>query len=157
MIYDRNDIAAAVARALRRDPPQPGDQTRTAEKYARLAQDFRAGAWRHINENDLPQASSKAWAMVAETIKAISAQHGGVIHSHGSIWLTVRELTQLAATAGDTETQEWISNAFRTARALHSNYYENEETAAEVASGIRLCEQLSDRLYQLFWSEAAAA
>ena len=157
MIYDRNDIAAAVARALRRDPLQPGDETRTAEKYARLAQDFRAGAWRHIHENDLPQASSKAWAMVAETIKAISAQHGGVIHSHGSIWLTVRELTQLAAAAGDTETQEWISNAFRTARALHSNYYENEETAAEVASGIRLCEQLSDRLYQLFWSEAAAA
>ena len=157
MIYDRNDIAAAVARALRRDPPQPGDATRTAEKYARLAQDFRAGAWRHIRENDLPQASSKAWAMVAETIKAISAQHGGIIHSHGSIWLTVRELAQLAGAAGDTETQEWINNAFRTARALHSNYYENEETAAEVASGIRLCEQLSDRLYRLFWQEGAAA
>ena len=157
MIYDRNDIAAAVARALRRDPPQPGDETRTAEKYARMAQDFRAGAWRHIQENDLPQASSKAWAMVAETIKAIGAHHGGIIYSHGSIWLTVRELAQLAGAAGDTATQEWISNAFRTARALHSNYYENEETAAEVASGIRLCEQLSDRLYQLFWSPGAAA
>ena len=155
MTYDSDAIAAAVARALARDPAQPDDAGRTAEKYARLGRDFGVGAWRHLDENDLPQASQKAWGMVAETVKAVSAQHGGFIHSHGSIWLTVRELARLVAADGDTETQEWISNAFSVARVLHSNFYEDESAAEEVAAGVALCEQLSARLYQLFWPEGA--
>ena len=153
--YAAADIAAAVARALARDPAQPDDAGRTAEKYARLGRDFGVGAWRHLGENDLPQASQKAWGMVAETVKAVSAQHGGFIHSHGSIWLTVRELARLVDAAGDTETRSWINNAFSSARALHSNAYLDEESYDEVASGIALCEQLSARLYQLFWPEGA--
>ena len=155
MIYDSDAVAAAVSRALSRDPAQPDDAGRTPAKYARLSRDFRAGAWRHLDENDLPQASNKAWGMVAETVKAVSAQHGGIIHSHGSIWLTVRELARLAGADGDTDTQHWIINAFRTARSLHSNYYEAEEGSEEIAAGIALCEQLSDRLYQLFWPQQA--
>ena len=154
MTYDSVAVAAAVARALARDPAQPDDAGRTPEKYARLSRDFRAGAWRHLDENDLSQASNKAWGMVAETVKAVSAQHGGFIHTHASIWLTVRELARLVGAAGDTDTQHWIINAFRTARSLHSNYYEDEEGSEEVAAGLELCEQLSQRLYQLFWPQA---
>ena len=158
MTYTSDDIAAAVARALRRDPPQPDDAGRTPEKYARLSRDFRAGAWKHLREDgDLPQASSKAWGLVAETVKAISAHHGGIIHAHGSIWLVMRELAGLAEAAGDLEARNLINNAFRTARALHSNYYEDEETAAEVADGLVLCETLSQLLYQTFWPEGANA
>ena len=157
MTYTSDDIAAAVSRALRRDPPQPDDAGRTPEKYARLGRDFRAGAWKHLREDgDLPQASSKAWGMVAQTVKAVSARHGGIIHAHGSIWLVVRELAGLAEAAGDLEARNLISNAFRTARALHSNYYEDEETAAEIAAGLALCEELSRRLYELFWPEGGA-
>ena len=157
MTYTNDDIAAAVSRALRRDPPQPDDAGRTPEKYVRLSRDFRAGAWKHLREDgDLPQASSKAWGMVAQTVKAVSAHHGGIIHAHGSIWLVVRELAGLAEAAGDLEASNLISNAFRTARALHSNYYEDEETAAEVAAGLALCEELSGRLYELFWPEGGA-
>ena len=151
-----NDVAAAVARGLAaaRDQAQPDDAGRTAEKYARLSSDFRASAWKHLREDgDLPQASNKAWGMVAETIKAVSARHGGVIHSHGSIWAVVRELGGLVGDAGDIATQEWIANAFRTARGLHSNFYEDEEAATEVAAGVGLCEELSERLYGLFWPE----
>ena len=155
MTYNSVAVAAAVARALVRDPAQPDDAGRTPAKYARLSQDFRAGAWRHLDENDLPQASNKAWGMVAETVKAVSAQHGGFIHTHASIWLTLRELARLVGAAGDTDTQHWIINAFRTARSIHFNYYANEETYGEVASGIALCEQLSERLYQLFWPQDA--
>ena len=155
MIYDSDDIAAAVARALARDLAQPDDAGRTPEKYARLGRDCNAGARRHLDENDLPQASRKAWEMVAETVKAICARHGGIIHLHGSIWLTVRELTQLVGASGDIETRGWINNAFSIARLLHSNSFLDEESYAEVASGIALCEQLSARLYQLFWPEGA--
>lgn len=156
MTFTNDDIAAAVARGLAasRDRAQPADAERTPEKYVCLSRDFRAGAWKHLRDDgDLPQASNKAWGMVAETIKSISAQHGGVIHTHGSIWTVVRELSGLAGDAGDTQTQAWIANAFSRARALHSNFYEDEETEPEVAAGLGLCEELSERLYELFWPE----
>ena len=123
-------------------------------KYAQLSDDFRAGAWKHLNDDgDLPQASSKAWGMVAETIKAVSAQHGGIIHTHRSIWHVLRELSQLVGQSGDAQTQAWLDNSFSRARSLHTNFYEDEETQTEVAAGLALCQELSDRLYELFWPD----
>ena len=61
--YPAADIAAASARALAaaRDRPQPPlDANRTAQKYAGMAQDFRASAWKHPEQGDLPQAPNKA-------------------------------------------------------------------------------------------------
>ena len=156
MTFAENDIAAAVARGLAaaRDPAQPDDAGRTPEKYAQLSRDFRVSAWKHLREDgDLPQTSNKAWGMVAETIKAVSAQHGGIIHAHRSIWLVLRELSNLVGESGDTGTRRWINNSFNTARALHSNFYEDEQSAVEVADGLELCEELSQRLYELFWPE----
>ena len=155
-MYTDEAIAAAVARGLAaaRDPSQPDDADRGPEKYARLGSDFCAGAWQHLLEDgDLPQASNKAWGLVAETVKAISAQHGGNIHQHRSIWQVLRQLSNLAGESGDTETRESINNAFMVARSLHSNFYEDEASAEEVTDGLRLCEELSDRLYDLFWPE----
>ena len=148
------DIAAAIARALAaaRDRPQPRlDGRRTAQKYAGMAQDFRAKAWEHLEQGDLPQASNKAWGLVAETVKTISAHHGGFIHTHRAIAEVVKELARLAGNAGDTETRVWINAAFLSARGLHTNFYENEMPGEQVQDGIITCEQLSQRLYQLFW------
>ena len=95
--YPAPDIDAAVARALAaaRDRPDPEfDAGCSAQKYAGMAQDFRAGAWEHLDKGDLPQASNKAWGLVAETVKAISAHHGRIIHSHRAIWMVVGELAQ---------------------------------------------------------------
>ncbi len=154
MIYPDETIAAAVARGLAaaRDPRQPDDADRGPEKHARLGSDFRAGAWQHLLEDgDLPQASNKAWGIVAETIKAVSAQHGGIIHQHRSIWQVIRELSSLVGEFGDTDTENWIRNSFGVARTLHSNFYEDEADTGDVVAGLRLCEELSDRLYDLFW------
>ena len=151
--YPPAQVAAAVTRALAaaRDRPQPlADADRSPEKYARLAQDFRSSAWRHLNEGDLPQASNKAWGLVAETVKAVSAQHGGFIHTHRTTWMMVRELAQVAGNAGDTETQEWINGYFTIARSLHSNFYEDEAELDDVRAGLRMCEQLAERLLALF-------
>ena len=95
MVYNDETITAAVAQGLAttRDPSQPDDADRAPDKYARLSDDYRAGAWKHLRQDgDLPQASNKAWGMVAETIKAICAQHGGIVHHHGSIWQVLRAL-----------------------------------------------------------------
>ena len=156
MPFNNDEIAAAIARALTaaRDPAQADDDGRTPEKYARLSQDFRASAWRHLRDDgDLPQASNKAWGMVAETIKAVSAQHGGIIHFHRSIWLTLRELSRMVEDSGDTDSRRWMLSSFTIARSLHSNFYEDEADAAEVTANLLVCEQLSERLYELFWPE----
>ena len=160
MAYTDETIATAIARGLTaaRDPSQPGDADRGPEKYARLGNDFRAGAWKHLlDDGDLPQASNKAWGMVAETVKAISAHHGGIVHQHRSIWQVVRELSSLVAAAGDSQTQDWIRNSFMVARSLHSNFYEDEAAEEDVSAGLRLCDELSDRLYDLFWPERPIA
>ena len=152
--YPAPDIAAAIARALAaaRDRPQPRlDRYRTAPKYAGMAQNFRAGAWEHLDKGDLPQASNKAWGLVAETAKAISAHHGGFIHSHHAITEVVRELARLVGNAGDTETRVWINSVFLTASRLHINYYENEMPEDLVRDGLISCERLSQRLYELFY------
>ena len=156
--YPDQDTAAAVTRALAaaRDRPNPDlDASRSAQKYASMAQNFRASAWEHLAQGDLAQASNKAWGVVAETVKAISAHHGGIIHAHRSIWMVTTELARLTGSAGDMATQEWIINAFGIARLLHANFYEDGSTADDVRAGLRLCEELSRRLYELFWPEGA--
>ena len=55
--------------------------------------------------------------------------------------------------AGNEPTQAWINNAFSRARSLHTNFYEDEEAQSEVEAGLALCEELSDRLYELFWPD----
>ena len=151
--YPAPNIDAAVARALAavRDRPDPEfDAGCSPQKYAGMAQNFRASAWEHLDKGDLAQASNKAWGLVAETVKAISAHHGRIIHSHRGIWQVVRELAQLVGDAGDLATQDWIDNSFRVARSLHSNFYEDRDLEHEVIAGLRLCEELSQKLYELF-------
>ena len=158
MTYDANAVAGTVASGLAaaNDRPRPGDAHKSAANYAALSDHFRAGAWRHLRvDADLPQASNKAWGMVAETVKAICAEHGRVIHTHRSFLTVIGELADLVRTSGDAETAEWINSAFRSARGLHANFYENEESETQVADGIALSERLSDRLYELFWPERA--
>ena len=151
--YPPAQVAAAVARALAlaNDRPNPAkDADRSPEKYARLAQNFRSSAWRHLGEGDLPQASNKAWGLVAETVKAVSAQHGCIIHAHRTIQMVVRELERVAGNAGDTATRQWINNSFFVARGLHSNFYEDEADLEDVREGLRMCEQLAEQLLALF-------
>ena len=87
---------------------------------------------------------------MAETVKAVSAQHGGIIHAHRSIWMVVRELARAAGDARDAETQQWLNSSFLVARSLYSNYYEDEAEEEDVRAGLRQCELLSERLYTLF-------
>ena len=157
--YPYPDVAAAVARALSsaNDRPNLGlDATRSPQKYAAMSRDFRSSAWQHLEGGDLPQASNKAWGMVAETVKAVSAQHGGIIHTHRSIMEVVTQLRRLLADAGDAETARQISRAFLAAGKLHINFYEDDLPDDLVLEGLIECEELSGRLYALFWREPAA-
>ena len=151
--YPAAEVAAAVARGLARanDRPDPAlDITRTPQKYAALARGFRDSAWDHLEKEDLPQASNKAWGLVAETVKAISAQHGGIIHSHRAIVAVLVELARLAANAGDVAIHREINRALMTAGRLHINFYEDELHEDTVLEGLIQCEELSQLLYHRF-------
>ena len=156
--YPPADIAAAVARGLRNanDPPQLGpDAVRFARKYAAMSQNFRNGAWRHLDEDDLAQASNKAWGLVAETIKAVSAEYGGFLHKHQSIIEVAWELAALARNAGDTDAARQIIRSFNAARTQHANFYENELPDVVVLEELIHCEELSALLFTLFWPDGA--
>ena len=59
--YPAPDIDAAIARALAaaNDRPDPEfDDDCSPQKYAGIAQDFRASAWDHLDKGDLAQASN---------------------------------------------------------------------------------------------------
>ena len=158
--YHEQEITAAVGRGLvtARDRPQPAEDANCSpQKYAGMSRNFRASAWKHLDENDLAQASNKAWGLVAETVKAISAHYGSVIHTHRAIAEVVGELARLAGNAGDAETRRRINRSFAVARGLHTNFYENEMQEDTVRDGLEACEELSQLLYLLFWPEGAAA
>ncbi len=159
MMFTDETIAAAVARGRQaaRDQARPAGQNKSAMTYALMADDFHRGAFRHLTERDLPQASNKGWGMVAETIKAISAHHGGIIHSHSSIWLVLRELSALVRESGDEGTARRINDSFDRARGLHANFYENEQSDVEVGDGLLLCQDLSELLYGIFWPDKPVA
>ena len=138
------------------DTPDPLlDAGRSSLKYAALAQHFRNGAWQHLDDGDLIQASNKVWGLVAETIKAVSAEHGGFIHKHRSIIEMVVQLSQLADHAGDTAAARQISSAFATARDFHVNFYEDEIPEYLVIKGLIECEEMSELLFALFWPAGA--
>ena len=157
--YPAADVAAAVARGLANtnDRPRPAlDAIRTPQKYAALARAFRDSAWEHLEKDDLPQASNKAWGLVAETVKYISAQHDGFIHTHQAIMTVVAELARLAGNAGDTDTARWIRTTFLVASSLLHNYYENEYPKDLVRFGLMECEDLSELLHHRFAAVGAA-
>ena len=151
--FPATEVAAAVARALAavNDQPAPTlDASRTPQTYAALARSFRDSAWQHLNDGDLPQASNKAWGLVAETVKEIGARHGAIIHTHRAIVEAVTEMARMVENAGDTATARWITDTFMIARELHTNFYENELTEYIVIGGLMQCEELSELLYRRF-------
>ena len=152
--YQPDDVAAVVARALAaaNDRPKPDiDADCSPQKYAVLAQSFHSSAWKHLDEGDLPQASNKGWGLVAETVKAVSAQHGGIIHTHRARWMVVHDLARLVGDSGDAPTRRLIVVSFAAALALHTNFYEDSAPEDEVLEVLMQCEELSARLYELFW------
>ena len=146
-------MAAAVTLGLAKanDRPHPAlDANRTPQKYAALARNFRNSVWQRLNDGDLPQASDKAWGLVAETVKDISAQHGRIIHTHLAIMKVVDELALLVASAGEVDTTRWIGAPLAIASRMHINFYENELSENSVTGSLIQCEELSALLYLRF-------
>ena len=102
------------------------------EKYVREAEEFLA-------KKDYAQASEKAWGASSQIVKALAAKDGEELRSHASLWEYV---DKLAEKLGDVE----LRHLWRTANALHQNFYENWMPPREVELSIRDVKTLVEKL-----------
>ncbi|RSN69205.1 HEPN domain-containing protein [Candidatus Korarchaeum cryptofilum] len=102
------------------------------EKYLREAEDFLA-------RKDYVQASEKAWGAASQMLKALAAKEGRELRSHAELW---KYADELAEKLGDEE----LRYLWRTANALHQNFYENWMPSREVELSVRDVKEFVRRL-----------
>jgi uncharacterized protein (UPF0332 family) len=102
------------------------------ENYMKEAEDFLA-------RKDYVQASEKAWIAASQMLKALAAKEGRELRSHAELW---KYADELAEKLGDEE----LRYLWRTANALHQNFYENWMPAREVELSVRDVKEFVRRL-----------
>ena len=99
------------------------------QEYLDASRELIGKAYAELSEGDLRQASEKGWGATAQIIKAIGERRGDEHHSHQSI-------RRLAFAVSRERADGRISTLFRTASDLHTNWYENWDTAEMVETGL---------------------
>ena len=113
--------------------------TTRAEYHTDTTSEFLNNAHTYLAEGDLLQASEKGWGATARMVKAVAETRGWRHSSHGDLY---RAIDRVADELSD----ERLQNLFRSASALHQNFYEGWMTEAAVADGLKDVEQITSRL-----------
>ena len=111
-------------------------------KYQTTAARYLTQAFEELDNGDLPQASEKGWGAAAQAVKAVAEQHGWDHKSHADLFVVVRNLV---AESGN----EDLHPDFHAARALHINFYEDDETVEGIRSGLGQVQRFVATLDQL--------
>lgn len=114
----------------------------TTQTYQEASRALLAQADSELARGDVRQASEKAWGAAAQIITAVAEAQDWDHGSHRLIWQAVN---RLATETSDDE----LHQLFRTANHLHSNFYEDVDTAAQVASGLEDVRRFLDRVEEL--------
>ena len=115
------------------------DPEARAELHLKLCERYIREAEELLAKKDYVQASGKAWGAAAQVVKAVAAREGRVLGSHAALWEYVDEL---AERLGDVE----LRRLWRTANALHQNFYENWMPPREVELSVRDVKTLLEKL-----------
>ena len=113
--------------------------TTRANYHVETANEFQAKAHAYLREGDLLQASEKGWGAVARVVKAAAETRGWRHSSHGDLY---RAIDRLAREMGD----DRIQLLFRSASALHQNFYEGYMPEETVADSLRDVEEITTLL-----------
>ena len=113
--------------------------TTRANYYSDTANEFLVKARGLLAEGDLRQASEKGWGAAAQMVKAVAEERGWQHKTHGDLYRVVHRLT------GESPGQP-IGLLFRSASALHQNFYEGDMPEEAVAEGIDDMEQFAAAL-----------
>ena len=96
------------------------------ETYSEAARHLLAQANAELAQGDVRQASEKGWGAAAQMVKAVAEQRGWEHRRHAALFTAVSSLVD---ETGDAD----ISRLFAVANSLHINFYENWDTADNVA------------------------
>ena len=113
-----------------------------AELYLRLSEKLLAEAEELLRRGDYIQASEKAWSAATHVVKALAVKEGRKLESHSDLW---RFVSELATKLGDKE----LRRLWRTANALHQNFYEGWMPPEEVAYSIEDVKAFVEKLKKL--------
>ena len=106
----------------------------TTQTYQAASQHLLTQARTELAAGDLRQASEKGWGAAAQIVKAIADRRGWEHKTHRHIWVVVRRLT-------DENPNLDLTTLFRAANHLHSNFYEDIDSAADVAKALDVVER----------------
>ena len=112
------------------------------QTYRAAGRGLLAQGRRELAEGDTRQASEKGWGAAAQMVKAVAERRGWAHQSHAALY---RVVSRLVAETGDDD----IRNLFKVASSLHTNFYENWDTAESVAGDLNDVERLLDKLEPL--------
>ncbi len=113
--------------------------TTRANYHIDTATDFLIKGRAHLAEGDLLQASEKGWGAAAQMVKAVAETRGWRHSTHRDLYRAVHRLA-------DEAPDQRLGILFRSASALHQNFYEGDMPEAAVAEGIDDMEQFAAAL-----------
>ena len=113
--------------------------TTRASYHVETANDFLASAHTHLSQGDLKLASAKGWGAAVQMVRAVAEKHGWPHGTHGDLYSAIDQLVK------ETDDQN-IGRLFRSASALHQNFYEGYMPEGTVASGIDDVEEITNLL-----------
>ena len=98
-------------------------------KYAEISRRLIGQADEELSKGDLIQTSDKVWGAVAHAVKAVAEQRGWRHNNHSLLFAVVAQLS-------DETGRPDMRNMFRSAIAMHQNFYEAWMAESDVRAGL---------------------
>ena len=119
------------------------DPEERANTYWEMAEEYLSQADKELQSGNLKQASEKIWGAAALAVKAVAYSREGIrLRSHGELWEYIDRLIQETG-------QEDLGTLWRTATAMHVNFYENWAPKGEIQRSLKSIEKLLQTLKKL--------
>ncbi len=122
----------------------------SSEKYTAMSQRYMEQADEEFLKGDLGQASNKAWGAAALALKSIAERRGWNHNKHGLLY-------DISGQMADELGRPDIRRLFRSANAMHQNYYEDWMAADEVRDGIEDAKEYLRSLEAAMGGDASSA
>ena len=113
--------------------------TTRADYHTETPSEFLTRAHAYLADGDLLHASEKGWGATARMVKAVAETRGWRHSSHGDLYRAIDDLA-------DELSDQRLQNLFRSASALHQNFYEGYMPEATVADALKDVEEITSRL-----------
>ena len=123
--------------------------TAQVQKYRDASKALLDLGFSELGQGDTRQASERGWEATVLMLKAVAEQRGW---EHQGCRPIRRVASRLADETGDAE----IRQLYRVAHSLHTNFYEDLDTAEDVGAGLDDVQRLLDKLALLLAAPEAA-